>query len=126
MGCPYPQICENGACIEDPCFEYDCGPGHICDHGTCVEDPCNTMHCPEGATCHRGVCGEDGEVPEGGGGLQNADGGLGGNNSGVGSGDPGRYLAGDGCACRASGGAGDVVFLLPLLGLGGIIRRRRR
>ncbi|MCK6569638.1 MYXO-CTERM sorting domain-containing protein [Myxococcota bacterium] len=126
VACPYPQICEAGACIADPCFEVDCGPGHICEAGACIDDPCNSLQCPNGSTCHRGVCREDGTDP-GGGGITGADAGFGNNNSGVGSGDANGFLAGDGCACSSSGrfGTGGAFGLL-LLGLGGIMRRRSR
>ena len=122
LGCPYPQACDNGACVADPCFEVDCGPGNICDHGTCVDDPCNAIHCPGGATCHRGVCGADSELPEGGG-LTGQDAGVGNGTAGVGGDKTNNFLAGDGCGCRTTSGPADAFGLL-LLGLGGIIRRR--
>jgi MYXO-CTERM domain-containing protein len=126
MACPYPEICSGGACVPDPCFEVDCGPGFICDAGACVEDPCNSIHCPNGATCHRGVCGEDGEDPGEGEGAIRTDGGFGVDNSGAGAGSPNNFLAGDGCACSTTGAFGTGhAFGLLLLGLGGIMRRRR-
>ena len=126
MACPYPEICSGGGCIPDPCFEVDCGPGFICDAGACVEDPCNGISCPNGATCHRGICGEDGEDPGEGEGAVRTDGGFGVDNSGAGAGNPNNFLAGDGCACSTTGAFGPGhAFGLLLLGLGGIMRRRR-
>ena len=92
----------------------------------CVEDPCNGISCPNGATCHRGICGEDGEDPGEGEGAVRTDGGFGVDNSGAGAGNPNNFLAGDGCACSTTGAFGPGhAFGLLLLGLGGIMRRRR-
>jgi hypothetical protein len=49
-------LCEEGACVEDPCASVSCPAGQACDDGRCREDDCLRTTCPEGTTCRLGDC----------------------------------------------------------------------
>ncbi len=120
VACGFPQVCVNGACVDDPCFEVDCPVGRMCDQGRCVDDPCLWTECPNGAACHRGECASDGD---GRGGSQRVDMGVDAEGGSVTGSSP----SSDGCECDASGeGGAPTAWLLALVGLFGVTRRRRR
>ena len=58
VGCPADEMCVAGACVEDPCFDVECGRGQGCHHGAC-EDSCATLSCPLFQSCLGGVCVRD-------------------------------------------------------------------
>ena len=123
--CPFPLVCDpaNGACVADACFEVDCAPGHICEGGSCVDDPCLRITCANGQLCHRGRCGDQ-DPGAGAGNLGEADGGFGLGSGGVNQDN--RILTGDGCGCASTRTQGTSGFGLLVVGVVGIIRRRRR
>jgi MYXO-CTERM domain-containing protein len=95
------QICQNGACVPDPCRGVDCGV-QVCDGGVCVDDPCTGVVCPVGQ-CFKGQCTSK-DNKEGLGTIPRA--------------------AAAGCGC----GAGEATPLAALLlaALAPLARRRRR
>lgn len=54
-GCPPNEICQNGACIPDPCAGAQCNANQICKGGACV-DICGCKQCPNNETCVDGQC----------------------------------------------------------------------
>jgi MYXO-CTERM domain-containing protein len=76
--CPAGRQCEDGTCVEDPCFDVSCAapqfcrdgtchdpceledlcdPGEVCFDGECVADPCWMVTCPNpGEECADGEC----------------------------------------------------------------------
>lgn len=63
--CAEGEVCEDGACVPDPCFGIECAPGTVCRAGTCV-----------GAPADGGVAPTDGGVAADGGGGVEAEGGC--------------------------------------------------
>jgi MYXO-CTERM domain-containing protein len=141
--CEAGQVCYDGACIPDPCYGVTCDPGEECAGGTCssacaevecswplecdpatgeCEEPaCWDVRCPEGYDCVNGTCYERGHRAD------DADGGDGGGEAGAGR----QVLAtgAGGCACRTTvsgGGAGGLLALLALAGLGAARGPRQR
>lgn len=54
FACPRGKYCDNGFCLDDPCFEVDCPPQngdqYECVEGTC-ERSCDLVSCPAGFVC---------------------------------------------------------------------------
>jgi MYXO-CTERM domain-containing protein len=108
--CPNGRICRatDGECVLDNlCDEVQCFNGEACDPGTgdCISDPCLGIECPEGTGCFvegpgLGICRE----PKG----------------------DRVYAGGRGSGCAAGGDSGTTSGMLLMLGLFGLIRRRRR
>jgi hypothetical protein len=114
-GCPGSMVCDdaNGECVPDPCQgQPSCDEGEWCNPqtGDCEQDPCLGVECP-GAdqVCIGGTCfGVDDLV-----------------DAGVDASDGEFITPGGGGGCAAGGGAGGGAILL-LLGLGLVLRGRRR
>ncbi len=116
--CGYGERCneESGSCESDPCEGVYCQRGQACFEGDCVDDPCQTTHCPPGFACE--LAGDDGTPRS------------------VCSPDDSYWVGGQagekilatgtgGCACRAAGPMDSGGFVLWLLGLFFVYRRRQ-
>ncbi|HCF56902.1 MAG TPA: hypothetical protein DFS52_02760 [Myxococcales bacterium] len=70
--CPSGTICEDGACVADPCSKGGCSGCAtacakylVCLDGRCVDDPCRHLSCPPRAGyCYRGSCYASTEDPD--------------------------------------------------------------
>ncbi len=128
-------ICICGRCSK-PCTNGECpGEGVLCISGYCIEDQ---EQCPTGAACQSGTCLGDGYAGPGGGG-EGGEGGNGGNAGSAGSAgtpwhpgldagtdDDEERSSAEG-SCNATPGHSTFTgAFLSLLGLCGLIRRRRR
>ena len=58
--CGAGQVCDAGACMQDPCAGVLCGAGQECRAGACVDAACGHVSCPLGAnaplSCEAGQC----------------------------------------------------------------------
>jgi MYXO-CTERM domain-containing protein len=111
--CPFGQVCNDptGQCIEDPCAVRTCTDGQWCNpnDGECEDDPCvaSDVTCPnDGEICRGGTCVDPGELlPDAGAGTH--------------------VTVGGGGGCNTSGETPSV-WLVLLIALGVVLRRRRR
>lgn len=55
QGCPAKTICQQGACVEDPCLRVSCGVGEFCRRGQCVKS-CGCLVCLPHEVCWDGQC----------------------------------------------------------------------
>lgn len=54
--CATGQVCQDGACVADPCAGVLCGAGQECRAGACIDNPCGIMHPCLVGTCAEGQC----------------------------------------------------------------------
>ncbi|MFN3198937.1 MAG: vWA domain-containing protein [Bradymonadia bacterium] len=120
--CAAGQACGCGACV-DACINNECDGDGVCTRGFCIED-----NCPDGLVCEMGNCvpGE-GEGNGGSGGSFGTLRDMGAGGAGGEGADNGPVTGDNGCNCDATGRTrGGELWLLALLGLGAIRRRRAR
>ena len=48
--CTEGELCENGVCVPDPCYNVECQDCEECQDGNCID------LCPEGEVCDGNVC----------------------------------------------------------------------
>ncbi|MCB9539606.1 MAG: hypothetical protein H6704_25625 [Myxococcales bacterium] len=55
--CARDEMCLEGACIPAVCADdADCPPRHLCQNGACVVNPCEDVICPPRRLCRDGEC----------------------------------------------------------------------
>ncbi|MBI5499485.1 MAG: MYXO-CTERM sorting domain-containing protein [Deltaproteobacteria bacterium] len=121
--CPSGQVCVDGACVADTCGAVECAWPLECDPdtGDCEEPPCWDLTCPTGYECRDGTCFENSHPAD------DQDGG-GDGTTGDAAGSQVIATGAGGCACTTSGGSSPAgaLGLLGLVGLGLLLRVRRR